>query len=178
MQMTREPVKHERGKMSKAFLQAILVTPQAGAGMQRVREVDALAGRGLAGDRYRLGTGHYSALDACEVPLIEAEALERMEAGFGIPVSQGEHRHNLVTRGISHAELRGHRFSVGEAVLEYDRPRPPCAYLERLTQPRMTRALGEGAGLCARILQGGIFHEGDPIRSLPGRALRSFRRLP
>ena len=32
--------------------------------MQRVREVEALAGRGLAGDRYLLGTGYYSALDA------------------------------------------------------------------------------------------------------------------
>jgi MOSC domain-containing protein YiiM len=164
--------------MSKAFLQAIFVTPQAGAGMQRVSEVEALAGRGLAGDRYLLGTGYYSALDACEVTLIEAEALERMQAGFGVHVSQGEHRRNLVTRGLAHAELRGHRFSVGEAVLEYDRPRPPCAYLERITQPRMTRALGEGAGLCARIIQGGILHEGDPITLLPGRASGSFRRLP
>jgi MOSC domain-containing protein YiiM len=42
----------------------------------------------------------------------------------------------------------------------------------------MTRALGEGAGICARIIQGGIVHEGDPIQLLPGRALRPFRRLP
>jgi MOSC domain-containing protein YiiM len=164
--------------MSKAFLQAIFITPQAGARMQRVREVQALAGRGLAGDRYLLGTGYYTALNACEVTLIEAEALEWMEAGFGVHVGQGEHRCNLVTRGITHVELRGRRFSVREAVLEYERPRPPCAYLERLTQPRMTRALGEGAGICARIIQGGIVHEGDPIQLLPGRALRPFRRLP
>ena len=164
--------------MSRPFLEVIFVTPQAGARMQRVREVQALAGRGLAGDRYLLGTGHYSALAACEVTLIEAEALERMEAGFGVHVSQGEHRRNLVTRGLAHTELRGHRFSVGEAVLEYERPRPPCAYLERLTQPRMTRALGEGAGLCARIIQGGVLHEGDRIELLPGGALRPLRRLP
>jgi MOSC domain-containing protein YiiM len=179
MEMPLETVKHERGEMSQAFLQAIFVTPQAGAGMQRVRKVEVLAGRGLAGDRYLLGTGHYSALAAsCEVTLIEAEALERMEAGFGVHVSQGEHRRNPVTRNICHAGLRGRRFCVGEAVLEYARPRPPCAYLERLSQPRMTRALGEGAGLCARIIRGGILHEGDPIQVLPGGALRPFRRLP
>jgi MOSC domain-containing protein YiiM len=164
--------------MSKAVLEAIFVTAQARAGMQRVSQVEALAGRGLAGDRYLLGTGYYSALDACEVTLIEAEALERMEAGFGVHVSQGEHRRNLVTRGIPHAGLRGCRFCVGEVVLEYERPRPPCAYLERITQPRMTRALGEGAGLCARIIQGGILHEGDLIELLPGGALRPLRRLP
>ncbi|MBW0000059.1 MAG: MOSC domain-containing protein [Verrucomicrobia bacterium] len=164
--------------MSDAFLEAIFITAHAGAGMQRVHEVEALAGRGLAGDRYLLGTGYYSGHNACQVTLIEAEALERMEAGFGVQVSQGEHRRNLVTRGIAHAELRGRRFSFGEAVLEYERPRPPCAYLERLTQPRMTRALGEGAGLCARIIQGGILHEGDPIRVLSGGALRPFPRLP
>jgi MOSC domain-containing protein YiiM len=145
--------------------------------MQRVREVEALAGRGLAGDRYLLGAGYYSALDACELTLIEAEALERMEAGFGVHVSQGEHRRNLVTRGICHAELRGRRFCVGEAVLESDRTRPPCAYQERLTQPRLTRALGEGAGLCADHPRG-LLHEGDPIQLLPGGALRPFRRLP
>ncbi|MBV9488327.1 MAG: MOSC domain-containing protein [Verrucomicrobia bacterium] len=165
--------------MSDAFLQAIFVTPQAGAAMRRVRVVQALTGRGLAGDRYLLGTGYYSALGSCcEVTLIEAEALERMEAAFGVHVSQGEHRRNLVTRGIGHAELRGRRFTVGEAVLEYARPRPPCAYLERLTQPRMTRALGEGAGTCARILQGGMLHEGDLIQLLPGSTVRPFRRLP
>jgi MOSC domain-containing protein YiiM len=166
--------------MSKAFLEAIFVTPQAGARMQRVREVQALAGRGLAGDRYLLGTGYYSALNAasCEVTLIEAEALERMAAGFGVHVRQGEHRRNLVTRGLAHAELRGRRVCVGEVVLEYERPRPPCAYLERITQPRMARALGEGAGLCARIIQGRILHEGDLIELLPGGALRPLRRLP
>jgi MOSC domain-containing protein YiiM len=166
--------------MSKAFLEAIFVTPQAGARMQRVREVQALAGRGLAGDRYLLGTGHYSALHAacCEVTLIEAEALERMEAGFGVHVSQGEHRRNLVTRGLAHAGLRARHFCVGEVVLGYERPRPPCGYLERITQPRMARALGKGAASARGSSKGGILHEGDPIRLLPGGALRPLRRLP
>jgi MOSC domain-containing protein YiiM len=165
-------------QMSAAFLEAIFVAAKAGAPMQRVSEVEAIAGQGLAGDRYLLGTGYYSALDVCEVTLIEAEALERMEAEFGVHVSQGEHRRNLVTREIAHAELRGRRFSIGEVLLEYDRPRPPCAYLERITEPRMTRAMGEGAGICARIVQSGTLCQDDPIKLLPGQASRPLRRLP
>jgi hypothetical protein len=96
-----------------------------------------------------------------------------MEAGFGVHVSQGEHRRNLVTRGICHAELRGRRFCVGEAVLESDRPRPPCAYLERLTQPRLTRALGEGACLCAGHPRGASF-----TKAIPSSCCREARYAP
>lgn len=40
-----ERVKRQRGKMSKAFLQAIFVTPQAGAGMQRNPALNAVVSR-------------------------------------------------------------------------------------------------------------------------------------
>lgn len=145
--------------------------------MQRVLEIDAVAGCGLAGDRYALGTGYYSPRNVCQVTLIAAEALERMELR-GMRVGDGEHRRNLVCRGIQLEELRGRRFSVGTAVLEYDRTRPPCGYLERLTQPGMTRAMGEGAGICASVVEGGMIREGDAIVLLPGRASRPVRRLP
>src|SRR6187401_1087445 len=113
--------------------------------MERVAEVGAVVGQGLAGDRYLRGEGHYSSSDTCQVTLIEAEALERMQAKFGVQVSEGQHRRNVVTRGVALGELRGRRFAIGEVVLEYDRPRPPCGYLQRITEPGMTRAMGEGA---------------------------------
>ena len=97
---------------------------------------------------------------------------------FGVHVAAGEHRRNIVTRGIAHGELRGRRFAIGNVVFEYDRPRPPCSYVERITEPRMTRALGEGAGICVCVLESGIIREGDPIVLLPGSASRPVRRLP
>lgn len=159
-------------------IEAIYIAGEAGAPMRRVLEVEAVVGKGLKDDRYLREQGHYSPSDTCQVTLIEAEALERMEALHGVHVSEGQHRRNIVTRGISHAEMRGRRFSIGSVVAEYDRPRPPCGYLQRITEPGMTRAMGEGAGIGIRVLEGGVIREGDEIRWLPGESSRKVRRLP
>lgn len=156
----------------------IYIAPQAGAPMRRLREIEAIAGGGLAGDRYLLGTGYYTPRNVCQVTLIEEEALERMAAEHGIATGAGEHRRNLVTRGVRLAELRGRRFAIGGAVFEYDRSRPPCGYLERITQPGMARAMGEGAGICVSVVTGGTLHEEDALVVLPEPATRPRRFLP
>lgn len=144
--------------------------------MVRMKEATAIPGRGLQGDRYCEGTGYYSRADPCEVTIIAGEVLDRISAEFGVNVHQGEHRRNLVTRGLDLAEMDGYRFQVGQVLMEYVRPRPPCSYVQRLTEPKMTRALGEGPGICARVLTEGTLHEGDKILLLDRTARR--RRLP
>lgn len=167
------PEQNRSGRVS-----AIYLAQSAGAPMVRVPEVEAIAGTGLKGDRYAIGTGYYSPRNVCHVTLIEEEALERMTARYGVATSAGEHRRNLVTRGISLPDLRGCRFAIGPVVLEYDRSRPPCSYLGRITTPLMTRAMGEGAGICVSVAEGGIIREGDAIVLLPGKARIPARRLP
>jgi MOSC domain-containing protein YiiM len=54
-------------------------------------------------------------------------------------------------------------------VLEYDRPRPPCGYVESLTQPGMTRALGRRGGICARVVKSGLIRAHDPITLILAR---------
>lgn len=144
-------------------IEKIYVAPSGGHTMQAVKEVQALAGRGLQGDRYCEKTGHWSGTDECQVTLIRAEDLEEIQRSTGLRVLNGEHRRNLVVRGIE-LELRlGQRFQVGEAVLQFVRPRPPCAYVESITQPGMTRALVGRGGICARVLQSGIIRVNDSI---------------
>src|SRR5688500_17913525 len=109
-------------------LEGIFIAPSAGAGMIRVKTTRAMPGVGLEGDRYALGTGYYSKVDPCEVTLIEAETLDIITQRFGIAIDRGEHRRNLVTRGLRLSTLAGRRFQIGAVLLEYDRPRPPCAY--------------------------------------------------
>jgi MOSC domain-containing protein YiiM len=98
-------------------------------------------------------------------------------------VAHGEHRRNLVTRGVDLRGLAGWRFRVGEAVFHYDRPRPPCRYIEGLTQPGMTRALAaRRGGICARVVESGLIRVGDTIElidqdSLVERAISPIRRL-
>ena len=141
----------------------IFITPAGGDTMQRVEEIEALAGCGLRGDRYCKRSGYWTDVDECEVTLIEAECLEEIRAKTGINVEDGEHRRNLVTRGVRLDDLLGKRFQVGKAVLEYDRPRPPCGHVETLTEAGMTRALINRGGICARVVASGTIRPNDPI---------------
>ena len=144
----------------------IYVATQGSAHMQKVDEAEAVTSRGLKGDRYCESTGYYSGWDECQVTLIEAEELEAIAAGSGLQVLNGQHRRNIVTRGVRLDDLVGHAFRAGEAVLAFDRPRPPCAYIQSITEPGMTRALAGKSGICALVVQGGVIRPGDEITVL------------
>jgi MOSC domain-containing protein YiiM len=138
------------------FVEGIFLAPKGGAQMKGVQAATALEGCGLEGDRYCAGTGHWSRFGrVCEVTFIAAEDLHNIERETGVGVKNGEHRRNVVTRGISLKALRrGEWFRVGEVAFEYRGPRSVCRYIERLTEPGITQALnlrfncagGEGCG--------------------------------
>ena len=147
-------------------IEKIFITGEGGAKMQPVEQVEAVAGKGLRGDRYAEKNGYWTHVDECEVTLIEAEDLEEINSA-GLRVSDGEHRRNIVTRGIQLEGLHGQRFQIGEAIFEFDRPRPPCTYIQGLTgQQGLTRALGRRGGICARVVQGGAIKVSDIIKVL------------
>ncbi|MBI4446526.1 MAG: MOSC domain-containing protein [Acidobacteria bacterium] len=142
----------------------IFIAESGGAPMKRVAEIMAIADAGLEGDRYMQHTGYWSATDECQVTLIEKEALELIDRETNLHACNGEHRRNIVVAGLSLAEIVHCRFSIGEAVFEYDRPRPPCSYIQSITQPGMTRALSGGrGGICARVVKSGKIRVHDPI---------------
>jgi MOSC domain-containing protein YiiM len=150
------------------FVESIFLTPEAGAEMKSVQAATALEGCGLKGDRYCAGTGHWSRFGrVCEVTFIAAEDLDDIERETGVGVKNGEHRRNVVTRGISLKALRrGERFCVGEVVFEYRGPRSVCRYIERLTEPGMTQALKGRGGICARVIETGTVRVADEIEIL------------
>src|SRR5260370_20156449 len=127
--------------MRTGTVEAICAAGGGGAPMHAVDSVRAIAGRGLHGDRYADHVGHWSPVDECQVTLIAGEALDEIAATYGVSVQAGEHRRNAVTRGMDLMNLYGRTFTVGDAVLEFDRPRPPCRYIASITEPTMTRAL-------------------------------------
>jgi len=147
-------------------VERIYVAPQGGVEMQKVSQVEALAGCGLEGDRYCGRTGYWTGVDECQVTLIAAEDLEDIKRSTGVRVDNGEHRRNLITRGIDLESLSGKQFQVGQAILEYDRPRPPCSYIQSITQTGMTRALVGHSGICARVVQSGLIQDEDTIEIL------------
>ena len=147
-------------------LVGIFVSGAAGAPMRAVDEVEAIIGAGLAGDRYAAGQGHWRQTDGCEVTLVTEEDMQRATRRSGIPFAAGEHRRNLVVRGIALAAFRRRRVRIGEVVLEFHRLRPPCGYLDRLYRPGAGKALGQGAGIGLRVLRGGRLHLGDAVEVL------------
>jgi len=143
---------------------AIFSARSGGQPVERVQEIEALKDQGLAGDRFVEGTSYWSGVDECQVTLIAVEALEAITTKTEVSVMEGQHRRNIVTRGIDLLKLRGTRFQVGDAVLEFDRPRPPCRYIQSVSERGMTKALGRNrGGICARVLEGGVIRPGDAI---------------
>ncbi len=155
-----------RPRRCRGELVGIFITPAAGAAPEAVAEARALAGAGLAGDRYAAGAGHWRFPDACQVTLVTAEDLERAERKGAIPFANGEHRRNLVVRGIPLEALRDRGVRIGEVVFEFHRLRPPCAYLERVYRPGAARALGRGAGICLKAVGDGTIRVGDAVELL------------
>jgi MOSC domain-containing protein YiiM len=150
------------------FVEHIFLAPEGGAQMKSVQEATAFEGCGLEGDRYYAGTGHWSRFGrVCEVTFIAAEDLDEIERETCVSVNNGEHRRNIVTRGMSLKSLRrGERFLVGEVVFEYRGPRSVCRHIERLTEPGMTQALKGRGGICARVIENGSLRVGDEIEVL------------
>ena len=147
----------------RGIVEEIYITDRGSAPMERVDEVEAVAGKGLRGDRYMMGTGYWSTYDLCQVTLIAAEDIEHIARETDLEITAGQHRRNIITRGLDLDLLIGKTFRVGEALFEYDRPRPPCRYVQSITQPGMTKALRGKAGICCRILESGMIRASDPI---------------
>ncbi len=148
----------------KGIVEGIYVAREGSATMERVEEARTIEGCGIEGDRYCEGTGFWTPYgDVCEVTLIESEDLDYIQRELGITVENGEHRRNIVTSGIRLGDLRRKRFRIGETMLEYDRPRPPCRHVQELSEPGMTRALKGRGGICARVVEAGTIRTQDTI---------------
>ena len=140
---------------------AILITAHAEAPLARVDEAEALAGRGLAGDRYAAGRGTFSGPGrGYQLTLVEAEVLDEIQ----LPWEQA--RRNIVTRGISLNGLVGRRFRIGSVECVGRRLAEPCAHLEKLARPGLLRPLVHRGGLRADIVAGGVIRIGDEIQAI------------
>ncbi|HEV7871284.1 MAG TPA: MOSC domain-containing protein [Modestobacter sp.] len=144
----------------------VWTTPAAAAPMVRSASVEALAGVGLAGDRYALGGGTWASYPQQEkqVTLIDADEVAAVAREVGVPLTPGMTRRNLVTRGIALPSLVGRYFAVGEVLLFGTKRCPPCTHLERLTGWKLVKALAARGGVNAAVFVGGTVAEGDVVR--------------
>jgi hypothetical protein len=153
---------------SAGVVEVIAIAPRAGAPVRTLATAALRAGRGVDGDRHVLGTGTFpSGLPGSALTLIEAEVCESFEP----PLTPGEHRRNVVTRGIDLTGLVGRGFTIGAVRCRGMRLCEPCTVVQRYAGRPVLRALVHRGGLRADVLADGEIKVGEPIRCLPMRCL-------
>jgi steroid delta-isomerase-like uncharacterized protein len=154
--------------MTHGRVVSISITSAAAAPVQMLDAAHAVAGKGLEGDRYFSGEGTFSSEpgQGRHVTLIEAEAVDALNAQLGTSFAPGEMRRNIATRGIALNHLVGRDFRVGEALLRGVRLCEPCEHLESLTRAGVLKQMLHRGGLRADILEGGVIRPGDAIAAL------------
>lgn len=150
-------------------VETIYVAPdRKPAPMEQVDQVEAVAGRGLEGDRYFEEQGTYDRkdhLDPSDITLVEAEAIEAAERDYDLSIPPGGTRRNVVTRDVPLNHLVDREFTVGEATCRGTALCEPCAPMqENADVSGMVQALVHRGGLDAEIVESGRIREGDEIR--------------
>lgn len=137
----------------------LYIAAQEGAPVESRPAVEAVAGQGLAGDRYFAA----ESAESKNVTLIESEAIEALARDYHLEIAPGGSRRNIVTRGVALNHLVGREFCVGDVVLRGVKLCEPCLHLEQMTVKGALRGLVHRGGLRAAIVAGGVIRVGDPI---------------
>jgi MOSC domain-containing protein YiiM len=122
-----------------------------------VESVQAVAGKGLEGDRHFHDEG---APSGQALTLVAAEVVE--EAGL----QPGDTRRQLTVRDVDVNALVGKRFRVGEVECFGVELCEPCRHLEEMTRQGIIKELTHRAGINADIVVGGVIRVGDPVVEL------------
>ncbi|MGH7825748.1 MAG: MOSC domain-containing protein [Candidatus Binatia bacterium] len=150
---------------SKGTVVSIHVASTGAAPMRLVKEIQAVQGKGLEGDRYANKRGTYSNDPGSgrAVTLIESEAVEALKRDYHVELDAGQSRRNIVTHGVSLNHLVGKDFRVGEVTLRGTRLCEPCSHMEKLTVKGALRGLIHRGGLRAEVVKSGTIRVGDGI---------------
>lgn len=142
------------------------VRPATREPMQVLERVDAIAGRGLQGDRTAMKSRPGNAR---QVTLIQAEHLDAvarlLRRGAVDPALA---RRNIVIGGVNLLSLKGHRFRLGGALLEMTGECHPCSLMEVLMGEGGYNAMRGHGGINARVIEGGTIAVGDLLTAVPG----------
>lgn len=147
--------------MPNGAVVSICISPAAGAAMHQVQEVEAIAGQGLAGDRYARGEGSFNKDEQGrrQVTLINALFIEG--SGF----THIETRRNIAVLGIELMDQIGHEFRIGDVKLRGVKYCDPCMRPTKLSgNPHSFRdAFHDRGGIVAEVLVGGIIRLGSVV---------------
>jgi hypothetical protein len=158
------------GLQLRGTVEALAVAEVATGPMRLVEQAQALAGRGLVGDRYAAKAGTFTPAGGVgagyDLTLIQAEVLDELVLAADRRLSYAEARRNVITRGIDLNALVGRRFRIGQVECLGQRLCEPCSHLERLTTKGVLRGLIHRGGLRADVVSDGQLDVGSFIETL------------
>lgn len=139
----------------------IATASKQGASMESYISITAVAGLGLAGDRYALGEGSWNkgSQGRRQVTLINMRFVD----GSGYDFL--ETRRNIGVHGVELMKLVGEKFAVGAATFRGVKYCDPCDRPTKLAgkETSFRKAFQDCGGLVAEILVGAIINVGDAV---------------
>lgn len=136
------------------------IRPKRKEPLLSILEVEAITLKCLKGDHYS-GT----ATSKRQVTLIQHEHIETIASIMLISeLSPGVLRRNIVVKGINLLALKGKKFWVGDALLEYTGECHPCSRMEENLGPGGYNAVRGHGGITARIIKGGKIQVHDKVK--------------
>lgn len=137
------------------------IRPERRAPIHVVENVNAIAGKGLLGDRYKSANGKR------QVTLIQGEHLYAIASILGRDtIDPALLRRNLVVTGINLLALKDRQFQIGSTLLEYTGLCHPCSAMETTFGEGGYNAVRGHGGITARIIQSGSMSLGDSVTAL------------
>ena len=147
----------------------LFICSAAGQPMVASIQARALAGSGLAGDRYSTNQGSFSRSHIMRhISLIAREAIEDanrdlVEHGL-VSFSVHETRRNIITEGIDVYAMLGRDFRIGGVRMRGTEPTKPCHRVSALVQKTgFAEAFASREGVRAEVLTDGVISVGDLI---------------
>lgn len=170
-----------------ARVSALFWCPEAGAPMIAASRLSVEQGRGVAKDRYALGTGAYSAMEPIKdrhLTLITQDAIDTanawQQASGREPFDAALTRRNVVIESMSAQSLNdlvGKRFLIGSVLCEGLEFATPCERPSTLSGiDGFPEAFDGRGGLRARVLSSGPIDVGMSLALACAATLATARR--
>ena len=120
-----------------------------------VPSVEAVAGRGLVGDRkfdkHR------------QITIVSTEELAKAAAELGTDIAPGSTRRQVTVSGVGLSREAGTTIRLGDVVVSVIGDCAPCDEMEESVGPGARAALQGRAGVTGAIVEGGTISVGDPV---------------
>ena len=128
--------------------------------IEKVNNVEVIAGKGIKGDRY------YDDYNESrkQITLIESENIDYYNKKFNVNFSYLDFRRNLITKNIQLNDLVGKKLSIGDIYVQVHDLCKPCKYLQEiLGKNNIVKEFLRKGGLRCEILVSGNIKVGDEI---------------